>query len=124
MRILRSKYAVDFVVGCHYRTNIGVLYGSLEGRQIDFAQRALVNVRTDREPVLLLIVGGVVLHLSNHTLALNAANLSRGHLRRKVWIFAKGFEITSAFGNSHDVDHWAQEDVLPFGFRFGTQGSA
>src|SRR5262249_23495189 len=124
VHILRGKHAIDFVVGGHYRTNTGVVHGSLEGRQIDFAQGALVNVSADNLALLLLVIRGVVLHLSEDTLALNAANFRGGDLRGQVWIFAERFEITPTFGNTDDVDHRTQEDVLPFGFGFGAKSCA
>src|SRR5262249_928766 len=108
MHILRRKYAVHFVVGCHYATNVGVLHGSLKGRQIDFSQRALVNVRADNLALFLLVVCGVVLYLCEDTLTLNAANFRGSDLRSQIWIFAEGFEITSALGNANDVDHRTQ----------------
>jgi hypothetical protein len=46
----------------------------LEGRQVDFAQRALVDLGVDAEALELLVVGGEVLERRAHALALHAVD--------------------------------------------------
>jgi hypothetical protein len=54
--VLRGVHAVDAVVGAHHRPRPDAGYDVLERRQVDLAQRALVDVGADPQPIGLLIV--------------------------------------------------------------------
>ncbi len=52
---------VDLVVGAHHRPRGGPLRDLFERRQIDLAQRALVDIRAHAQPIVFLVVRGEVL---------------------------------------------------------------
>ena len=96
--------AVEPVVGAHHRADVRLLDRRLELRQVDLAQRALVDDRVDescgcprrpaaraaaraagvgRRRVALLVVGREVLDVGDHALRLRAAGSSRPPCARR-----------------------------------------
>src|SRR5208282_6947088 len=68
--VFTSEVAIDPVVGTHHRTSLGLAQANLEGQQVTFSHRPLINVDVDGVPPALLIVERVVLYVANHVLRL------------------------------------------------------
>ena len=69
--------AVDLVVGAHHGGGAGLGDDAFEGRQVDFAQRALVHVGADAHPLGLLVVGREVLHRRTRARCLQRVDVGR-----------------------------------------------
>ncbi len=60
--------AIQQIVGVHYRIDVGFGDRCFEGRQIDFAQSALIHFGVGVVAAVLLIVGGEMLDRGHHSL--------------------------------------------------------
>ena len=72
--VLRDEHPVEPVVGAHDRPRTGVGHHPLKGAQVDFAQRAGLDVGAGAHPVGLGVVGGEVLQRRADALGLQAAH--------------------------------------------------
>ena len=90
---LAAMHAVHLVVGRHHVPCVRLLHGRLERRQIDLVQRALVDRRVDAVALVLLVVGGEMLHRRNHAFALHALDIGDAQLPGEIRIFAVAFEV-------------------------------
>ena len=121
---------VQPVVGAHDRADVGLLYGRLELRPVDLAQRALVDHRVDQQAIApggrrperlagaalvgrraraLLVVRRVVLDVRDHALRLGTEDPADGHPRYEPGILAVGLEGAPVQRRPHDV-HGRRED--------------
>ena len=112
--VLGGVDAVDLVVGAHHRPRLGQRDHPLEGRQVDLAQRPLVDVGADPGPVGLLVVGGEVLQRGADALGLHADHERRTQLAGEPRVLGEVLEVAAAQRRALDVDTRPQEhrDVL------------
>jgi hypothetical protein len=131
--VLARVGAVDVVVGAHHGAGVRLLDRGLEVRQVDLAQRALVDLLVDEHPVALdrrrperlarsagvrqrrgalLVVGGEVLDVGDHALRLQPADPADRHLGIEVRVLAVGLKGAPAQRRAHDVDRRPEDDVV------------
>ena len=94
--VLRRVGAVDLVVGAHHRPRPRLLDDALEAGQVDLAQRALVDVGRDAQPVGLLVVGRVVLDRRADALALQALDERRAEHAGDERVLGEVLEVAPA----------------------------
>ena len=104
--VLTRPSAVDAVVGAHGRCGAG-LHSRLKRREVDLAQRALVD-----DDVFGPVVPGQVLHLRHDALALNAGDLRGAQARAEQRVFAESGVIAAEEGIADDVNVRGEQDVL------------
>jgi hypothetical protein len=80
IRILSAVDAVQLVVGGHHGPDAGLLHAGLEGGEIDFVQRALVDIGVDAMALELFVVGGEMLERGDDAFALHALDVSHAEL--------------------------------------------
>ena len=90
--------SVDLVVRAHHRPRLRLLDHRLEGRQVDLPQGPLVHLGADPEPVVFLVVGGVVLHRRADALALDALDHGGRQGPGQVGVFRHVLEVAPAQG--------------------------
>ena len=78
---------VHLVVCGHHRHHTRVTNGTLEGDEVDLAQRAHINLRVDRHAFELGVVAHEVLDAARDTLGLHPPHVSHGHFSGEVGIF-------------------------------------
>ena len=109
--VLGRVRAVDLVVGAHDRPRPRLLDDALEAGEVDLAQRALVDVGRDAQPVGLLVVGRVVLDRRADALALQALDERRAEHAGDERVLGEVLEVAPAQGGALDVDAGAEDDV-------------
>jgi hypothetical protein len=110
--VVAAVLSAELVVGAHHRQHARLLYGRLEGGQVDLAQRALVHLDVDRAALDLLVVRGEVLDARGDLLRLHAADVAHGEPGRQVGVLAQVLESAAAQRRAQDIDAWPQQDVL------------
>ena len=132
--VLARVLAVQAVVGAHDRADVRLVDGRLEGRKVDLAERALVDHHIDGvavaehahperhalrcRPHAFLVIGGEVLHVGDHALALRALDPGDGHAAGQPRILAVAFEGPAAERRPHDVDRGREDDVVALALGF------
>src|SRR3989442_12617622 len=101
-----------------------VFHGSLERQRVDLLQSALVELRINLEPVLLLRVHVVVLGGGNDGVTLDALDVASRHLPRQHGILPKRLEQAAEYWDADDVQPWTKQDIVPRGPRFQAQQAA
>jgi hypothetical protein len=109
--MLRGQRPVDLVVRAHHRPGPGLRDGLLEGRKVELAKGALVDLGVDGEALELLVVGGVVLQRGPDTVGLDALDHGHGHLAGEERVFREVLEAAAAERRALHVDAGAQHDV-------------
>src|SRR5207248_7582604 len=92
--------------------HVALLHGRLEGRQVDLAQRPLVDDLVDRLAVGLLVVRGEVLDLGEYPLLLDRLHLGDGQSAGQVRILAEVLEVAPVAGYPGDVHAGRLDEVL------------
>ena len=115
---------VDAVVGAHHRPRLLRRHHSLEGGQVDLAQRALVDLRTHRHAVGLLVVGSEVLERCAHTGRLDAANPRSAEHPADQRILGEVLEVATAQGRPLDVHARAEKHPDALRACFLAEGAA
>ena len=87
---------VDLIVAGHKGLRSALFNSDFECSQVNFPQRSLVYDRIHGHTSLFLTVDRKMLDAGAHALALNAADIGRGHLSGKIRIFRKIFKIPTA----------------------------
>jgi hypothetical protein len=95
-RVLRHVGAVEPVVGAHHRPRLRLRHYPLEGGEVDLAQRPLVDVGADPDPVGLLVVRGVVLQRGADTLALHTLHERGAEDAGEVRVLGEVLEVAAA----------------------------
>ena len=108
--VLCGMHAVDAVVGAHDGPWLGGFDDVLEGREVDFAQRALGDVGGYAQTVGLLVVGGEVLERGAHALGLHAGDDADCLMAGQIRVFGPIFEAAAAERIALDVDSGAEDD--------------
>ena len=108
--VLGGVRAVDLVVGAHDRPRPGGGDHVLERGQVDLAQRALVDLGVDAEPVGLLVVGGEVLDAGAHPLALQPLDEPGRDASGQVRVLGDVLEVAPAQRRTLDVDTGPEHD--------------
>ena len=103
MPVLRHVLAIGQVVGIHDGPDVRLLDGRFESRQVDLADRALVNDGVRVVTVELGIITREVLDRGAHALILHSFDISHRDAGREQRVFAEVFEIPSI--------HWCAVDV-------------
>ena len=103
--------AVDFVVRSHHRACAGADSRFKPG-QLDLVHRLLIDIRTDRLPLVLLIVEREVFDGRDQASGLNALNFRRDQSTGEQRIFSECLEVSARLRDPHDVDHRREDDVL------------
>ena len=79
--------AVDPVIGIHHRPRLGFFHGNFKRREIDLADRALIDHFIDNHTERLLRVAGEVLKRVADALGLAAVDQACAHFAGKQRIF-------------------------------------
>src|SRR5581483_1881675 len=122
--ILATVISAQLVVRAHDAQHVRFLHGRLESRQINFAQRALIQLNVDRTAVKLLVVAGEVFYARGDAFALDALDVRYRHARREERVFAHVFEVPSVEWRALNVHAGAEHDVLSARPRFFADGLA
>lgn len=109
--VLRGVHAVDPVVGAHHGPRARLGHHPAEGREVDLAQGACVDVRTDRHPVGLLVVRREVLEGGADALRLQTVHPGRAQHAAEQRILGEVLEVASAQRAALDVDARAEQHV-------------
>jgi hypothetical protein len=105
--VFRAVDAVEFVVGAHHGPGLRLFDGSLERRQVDLAQGALVHLGADGHALVFLVVGGKVLERSANALALHAVDQAGRQLAGQEGVLGKVLEVAPADRRALHVDAWS-----------------
>ena len=103
------------VVGAHHRGNVRLAQSNLEGQQIAFSHRPLINVDIDGVAPALLIVEGIVFYVADNVLRLFSLHHLADHLPRQDGIFAHIFEGASIARLTGQIYAPAQRHVVTLG---------
>ena len=87
---------VKAVIRTHDRPGLFFFDGGLKGREINFAQGALVHLRGGAHAAMLLRVGGKMLDAGADMTALNTVNESGCHFACQKRVFGEILEVASA----------------------------
>ncbi len=110
-RALRHRRPVDAVVGGHERPRRGEAPDVLERREVELAQRALVDARVDGHPVGLRLVGDVVLDRRGDAARLHAAHVRRADPAAQDRVLGEVLEVAAAERAAVEVHARREEDV-------------
>ena len=89
----------------------GVGDDRLERRQVELAQRALVDAGVEREALGLGVVGDEVLDRRADALGLQAAHVGRADPRGQQRVLAEALEVPAAVGRAVQVDRRREQHV-------------
>ena len=109
--VLGRMLAVDKVVTRHHGAHAGLLDRLAEGREINFVERALVDIGTHLMTVPLLIVARKVFDRRHNPFGLHTLDILHGGLRRQIGVLAEVLEVTAAQGRTVDIDAGSQHDM-------------
>ena len=110
VRVLGAVVPVHLVVGRHHRRGAASLHGLGEVRQVDLAQRPLVDRHVDAEARVLDAVGGEVLGVGDHVL-LRAAHEPDRHAAEVERVLAVGLLRAAPARVAQHVDRRREEDA-------------
>ncbi len=108
--VLRREDAVDAVVRAHDGPRLRLGDDTLERRQVDLAEGALVDVGGHAHPVRLLVVRGEVLERRADPLALDALHEGRPDRAREPGVLGEVLEVAPAERRALHVDARAEDD--------------
>ena len=108
--VLCGMHAVDAVVGAHDGPWLGGFDDVFEGREVDFAQRALGDVGGYAQAVGFLVVGREVLERGAHALGLHAGDDADCLMAGQIRVFGPVFEAAAAERVALDVDAGTEDD--------------
>ena len=111
VRVLVGVGAVDEVVGAHDGLGLRLAHHDLKGREVDLAQRALVQDGVGRLAAGLLAVDGKMLGARGDAVGLDAAHIAGRHLAGKVRVLREVLEVAAAQRIALDAQAWSQKDV-------------
>ena len=94
--VLGGILTVDLVIRAHDGPGLGLFDRALKCRQIDFAQRALVDNRIARHAAVFLAVGSKMLDARADIPALHALNEGGRQFARQIGVFAEILEVSPA----------------------------
>ena len=83
------------VIRSHNGPRLALEHGGLEGRQIDFVERTVVDNHICCVAIHFLIVEGIMLHASSHAIALHPFHIGDHHLSCEIRVFTHILEISS-----------------------------
>ena len=112
IRIVAIVQAFIKVVRTHNGPRLTFLYGSLEGRQVDFVQGTVVYNDVGVMTVHFVIVQGKVLHTGGHTVLLHTLNVRYYHTCCQIGIFAHVLKITAVERRAVYVDTRSQQHIF------------
>ena len=121
VRLFAAVDAVHLVVGRHHGPDAGLLYGGLEGDEVDLPQRALGDLGADGHPLELLVVAGIVLDATPDPCALHPLHVGDGQARRQQRVLGEGLEGASGQGRAGDAHCRPEQHVDALGARLGGQ---
>ena len=101
-------------------------HGSVEGHQVDFAQRPFAHLGTDAEALELFVVTDVMLDRGTHPFPLQTGDVGYSQAGGQEGVFGETFKIAPTQWRALDVDCWGQEHLgtLHFGFPRQRLGNA
>ena len=100
------------VVGPHDSPGATLGDSGMEGRQVDFAKRAVADDDVDLMTVFLVVVERVVLHAGRHPFRLQSLHIGNYHARGQPWILAHILEVASVERGAVDVDARSEHHIL------------
>lgn len=122
--VLRGGDAVDLVVGAHHGGGVRLGHHALEGRQVDLAQRPLVDLGAHPHPVRLLVVGREVLEGRADAHGLLTAHVRCSEDAGQQRVLGVVLEVAAAQRRSLDVDAGPEDHLHTERPRLLTDGRA
>ena len=124
IRLLADIRPVEAVVGCHQRPGLAALYGRLEWRQIDFVQRARIDIAADRVALIFGIIGDEVLYRRRDALGLQAGDIGDDELGAEIGVLRIAFEVAPVQRRAMHVDGRREQHARALGERFAGERAA
>ena len=100
------------VVRCHDSPSLTLLHGSLESRQIDFIESAVIDNHICGVAVHLLVVEGIVLHAGSYAIALHTLDVGHHHLCCQIRVFAHILKVAAVERSAVNVHTGAKNHSL------------
>src|SRR5271163_3227559 len=104
-------YAVDQIIGIHYRAHVAFTNRGFKSWEIDFTHGALIRIRTHIVTVPLLVVQSEVFYGRNHPLALHATDITHHGSGSEIRVFAEILKISPVHGRSINIYTRSQQEV-------------
>ena len=123
-RAFRHRRPVDPVVGGHHRPGAGLAHDGLERRQVELAQRPLVDADVHRHPLGLRVVAHEVLDRGADPLALQAAHVGDPDPRGEQRVLGEALEVPAAVRGPVQVHRGGEQHVHALAPRLGGQQPA
>ncbi len=117
----RGLAVVDARVGTHDAPGLGLVHDALERREVDLAQRALVEAREVARALGLGVVRDVVLDAHAHAVGLRGAHELDRDLRGQVRVLGVALEVPAAHGRALEVDLRGEDHVDAVAARLGRE---
>ena len=110
--VVTAMLSLIFIIGAHDGPCTALLDSCLEGREVDFVQRTVVDRDIDAVAVRLLIIEREMLHADGNAVLLHLLDVGNDHPRGEVGILAHVLEIAAVERRAVDVHAGSQQDVL------------
>ena len=123
-RAFRHRRPVDPVVGGHHRPGTRLAHDGLERRQVELAQRPLVDPDVHGHPLGLRVVADEVLDGGTHPLALQAAHVGDPDPRGEQRVLGEALEVPAAVRGPVQVHRGGEQHVHALAARLGGQQPA
>ena len=123
-RAFRHRRPVDPVVGGHHRPGACLAHDRLERRQVELAQRPLVDADVHGHPLGLRVVADEVLDRGADPLALQAAHVGDPDPRGEQRVLGEALEVPAAVRGPVQVHRGSEQHVHALAPRLGGQQPA
>ena len=123
-RAFRHRRPVDPVVGGHHRPGTRLAHDGLERRQVELAQRPLVDPDVHGHPLGLRVVADEVLDGGTDPLALQAAHVGDPDPRGEQRVLGEALEVPAAVRGPVQVHRGGEQHVHALAPRLGGQQPA
>ena len=110
MRRVRAAY---LIISTHDAPRATPLYRRTECGQIDFVQGTVAQLYIDMPAPQFLVIQGIMLHASRHTVLLQLLDIRHAHLPCQVRVFAHVLEIAPIKRRTVNVYARTQLDIFP-----------
>jgi hypothetical protein len=110
--------SIHLVVRRHQSARLRPLDRELERQQVNLTKSPLRDQRTDRDPLMLLVIAHQVLRCRNDAKLLDTSAVAPRQTSREHRVLRERLEPAAAQRSSLNIDCRAQEHVCAFGLAF------